>query len=104
MVIQSPGFINREFNDFLGARRQADIAGDGAITPADDEFDSATHLVELDTKVTEDFRCNTFTLTYKAKQQMLGANVVVVKALRLLLRKLQDFACPLGEFVEAICH
>jgi hypothetical protein len=28
----------------------------------------------------------------------------VVEALRLLLRKLQDFSRPLGEFVEAISH
>ena len=35
---------------------------------------------------------------------MLSANVVVVEALRLLLRKLEDFSRPLGEFVEAISH
>src|SRR5215208_1108699 len=35
---------------------------------------------------------------------MLCADVVVVEALRLLLRKLQDFSRPLGEFVEAISH
>jgi hypothetical protein len=35
---------------------------------------------------------------------MLSTNVVVVEALCLLLRKLQDFPRPLGEFVEAISH
>ena len=35
---------------------------------------------------------------------MLGADVVVVEALSLLLRKLQDLPRPLGEFIEAISH
>src|SRR5207248_9669493 len=90
--------------DFLRARRQPDIASNCAITTANDEFDSAANLVELDTKIAEHFCRNAFTFAYKAQQQMLGANVIVVKALGLLLRKLQDFACPLGEFVEAISH
>jgi len=68
------------------------------------EFNGAANLIELDPEIAKDFRSNSFTFAYKAQQQVLGANVVVVKALRLLLCKLQDFASPLGEFVEAISH
>jgi hypothetical protein len=35
---------------------------------------------------------------------VLSSNVVVVEALRFLLRKLQDLPRPLGELVEAISH
>src|SRR5436305_14120421 len=99
VVVQPSRFIHRELDDFLGARRQSNITGNGAITTPDDELDGAANLIELDAEVAEHFRSNTFTLTDKAKQQMLRADVVVVKALGLLLRKLQDFACPLSEFV-----
>ena len=104
VVVEPARFVDRQLDDLLGARRQADVAGDGAIAAADDELDGAAHLVELDAQVAEHFRRNTFALAHEAEQQVLRADVVVVEALGLLLRKLQDFARPLGEFVEAISH
>ena len=61
-------------------------------------------LVQLDAQVAEHLGGDAFALAHQAEQKMLGADVVVVEALRLLLRKLQDFSRPLGEFVEAISH
>src|SRR5207244_11159420 len=75
-----------------------------AIATANDELNRAAHLVELNTKIAEHLGGNTLSLTDKPEQQVLSADVVVVKALSLLLRKLQDFSRPLGEFVEAISH
>jgi hypothetical protein len=58
----------------------------------------------IDAEIAEDFSGDPFSLTNEAQQQVLGPDVVVVEALRLLLRKLQDFSRSLGEFVEAISH
>ena len=104
VVVQSARFVDRQLDDLLGARRQADVAGDGAIAAADDELDRAADFVELDAEIAEHLGGNAFALANEAEQQVLGADVVVVEALRLLLRKLQDFARPLGEFIEAISH
>ena len=104
VVVEPARLVDRQLDDLLGARRQADVAGDGAIAAADDELDRAADLVELDAQVAEHLRRDAFALADQAEQQVLGADVVVVEALRLFLRKLQDFARPLGEFVEAISH
>ena len=61
-------------------------------------------LVQLDPEIGEDLGRDAFALADQAEQQVLSADVVVVEALRLLLRKLQDLARPLGEFVKAISH
>ena len=104
VVIESPRFVDRELDDLLGAWRQTDIAGDRAVASTDDELDRAAHLVQLDAKIAEDLGGNAFTFSDEPEQQVLGPDVVVVKALRLLLRKLQDFSRSLGKFVEAISH
>src|SRR5690242_4785292 len=104
MVVQSTRFINGKFDDFLGARCKADIAGNCAIPAANDELNGTANLVELNAEISEDLSRDAFTFTYKPEQKVLSADVVVVKALRLLLCKLQDFSRPLGEFIEAICH
>ena len=64
----------------------------------------AAHFVELDTKISQDLGRDAFAFADQAEQEMLGTDVVVVEALRLLLRKLQDFSRPLGELIEAISH
>ena len=104
VVIESARFVDRELDDLLGAWRQTDVAGDRAIATTDDELDRAAHLVQLDAKIAEHLGGNAFTFADEPEQQVLGPDVVVVKALRLLLRKLQDFSRSLGKFVEAICH
>src|SRR5262245_16270585 len=104
MVVQSTRFIDRKLNDFLCAWRETNIAGNSAITAANDELNGAANFVQLDAEITEHFRRDTFALAYESEQQVLRSDVVVVEALRLLLRKLQDFPRPLGEFIEAVCH
>ncbi len=91
-------------DNFLGARGKPDIAGHGAIAATDDELDRAADFVQLDAEVAEHFGGNPFPLANETQQEVLGPDVIVVKALSFLLRKLEDFARSLGEFVEAISH
>ena len=72
------------------------------VAPADDELDGGAHLVELDAHVGEHLGRDALALADEAEQQVLGADVVVVEALRFFLREREDLAGPLGEFVESI--
>ena len=102
VVAQAAGFVDGKLDDALGARGQADFADDRSIAAADDELDGRTDLGELDIHVLEDARGYTLALTDEAKQQMLGADVVVVEPLRFVLSKCQDLPRSVRELVEAI--
>ena len=100
VVAEAAGLVDRELDDALGARRQADLADDRAVTPTDDELDGGPDLGQLDVHVLEHTGRDAFPLPHQAEQEVLGADVVVVEALGLVLRKGQDLACPVGELVE----
>ena len=86
VVIQATCFVNRQLDHLLGTRSQTNVARNRAVAATDDELDCAAHLVELDAEIAEDLGSNTFPLADETEQQVLGAYVVVVEALRLLLR------------------
>ena len=102
VVAQSPRLVHRQLDHLLGARGQPDLADDHPIAAADDELDRAADLVQLDAEIVEDLRGDALALTDETEQQVLRPDVVVVEALRLLLRQRQHLARALGEFVEPI--
>ena len=104
VVVEAPRLVHRQLDHLLGARGQPDVAGDRAVAAADDELDRAAHLVQVDAEIGEDLRRHALALTDEPEQQVLGTDVVVVEALRLLLGKLQHLAGALGKFVKAIRH
>ena len=94
VVVQPARLVDRQLDDLLRPWRQADVAGNRAVTAADDELDGAAHLVELDTQIPEYLGRDAFALAHEAEQKVLRADVVVVEALRLLLRKLSGLCAP----------
>ena len=86
----------------LARGREADLADDRPIPAPDDELDRGPDLGQLDVHVLEHARSHALALADEPEQQVLGADVVVVEALRLVLGKGQHLACPVGELVEAI--
>ena len=104
VVVEAPRLVDRELDHLLGARGQADLAHDHRLAAADDELDRRAHLGQLHAQVAEDARGDAVALAHQPEQQVLGADVVVVEALRLLLRQRQHLAGPLGELVELVCH
>ena len=102
VVVEPARLVDGQLDHALGARRQPDVADDRAIATADDELDRGAHLGQLDVQVLEHPRRDALALADEPEQQVLGADVVVVEALRLVLRKCQDLARPLGELVESI--
>ena len=104
VVVQAARFVDGQLDDLLGARRQADLADDGAVAAADDELDGGADLVQFDAEVGEHLRGDAVALADKAEQQVLGADVVVVEALGFFLGERQNPARSFGELVESVGH
>ena len=102
VVAEAAGLVDRELDDPLGARRQADFADDRAVAAPDDELDRGPDLGQLDVHVLEDPRGDALALADEAEQQVLGPDVVVVEALGLVLGERQDLARSVRELVETI--
>jgi hypothetical protein len=80
VVAEAAGLVYCELDYLLGARGEADLAHDGAVTAADDELDGGTDLVELDAKVGEYLRRDALAFADEAEEEVLCADVVMVKA------------------------
>ena len=104
VVAQPPGLFNRQLDHALGARRKRDIADDHSLAAADDELNRAANLVQLHAQVLENLRRDAFAFAHQTQQQVFGADVVVVKARRLVLRVDQDLLRALRELIEPVVH
>ena len=109
VMVQTARFIDRQFDHLFGTRRQANLPQDNPIAPTDDKFDGAANFIQFHAEVAQNLRGNPFALTDEAQEQMLGADVVVVEALRFFLGETQDFPGSLSKFVKAVavvhlCH
>ena len=104
VVAEAAGLVDRELDDLLGARREADLAHDGAIAAADDELDGGADLVELDAEVGEDLRRDALAFADEAEEEVLCADVVVVEAEGFFLGECQNAARSLRKLIESICH
>ena len=102
VVAQAASLVDGQLDDALGTRGQADLTDDRAIAAADDELDGRADLGQLDVHVLEHACSHALALAHEAEEQVLGADVVVVEALRLVLRERQDLASAVGELVEPI--
>ena len=78
VVVQAARLVDRQLDDLLGARREADLAEDRAVAAADDELDGRADLVQLDAEVGEDLGGYAVALADEAEEEVLGADVVVV--------------------------
>src|SRR5579875_476996 len=97
-------FIDGQLDHLLGAWRQADLSNGRPVAAPDDKLHRAAHAVQLHTEIGEHFRCDTLTLAHQPEQQVLRADVVMIKAGCLLLREGQHLSRPLGELVEPLVH
>ena len=104
VVIEASRLVDGELDHFLGTRREADFAEHGAVPAADDELDRGADFAQLDSEVREHFGGDPVALADQSEQQVLGADVVVIEALRFFLRQCQHTAGALGELVEPVCH
>ena len=102
VVAEAARLVDGELDDALGARGEADLADDRAVAAPDDELDGGADLGQLDVHVLEHARRDALALADEAEQEVLGPDVVVVEALRLVLGEGQHLPRPIGELVESV--
>ena len=103
VVVQSASFVDGKFDNLLCARRQTYLAHDCAFTATNDELNGGADFWQLNAHVVEYTRGDAVAFADKPKQQVFGADVVMVEALGLFLGELQHFSCAFREFVK-LCH
>src|SRR5205807_2728942 len=100
-VAELAGFIDRELDDLLGARRKRDLAWRcGRIAAANDELDGGAHLRELYAERVKDPRGDTLAFAHQAEEEMLRSDVVVVETDGLVLGKCEDSLRAVVKAVE----
>jgi hypothetical protein len=74
-----------ELEDFLGARRKRNMTGGRLLALTDDLDDLVAHGCEIDIEALQSLGCYSLTLVEQAKQDVLGADVIVVEKPRFFL-------------------
>ena len=98
VVVEVAGLLHRVFDDFLGPRRLRQFAHRDHVGPRlDNLFDLETDLAQIDVEVLQHVRRNARSLFDEAQQNMLGPDVFVVEALRLLVGQLHHLAGAVGK-------
>ena len=87
-------FAQREFEHFLRARGERDLAGRDLVALADDALDLRAHLLDRDVEGLEHCGRHAVLLAEEAEQQVLGADVVVLQRAGLVLRQDHDLLGP----------
>src|SRR5260370_36381060 len=65
MMIEAASLVDGEFDHFLGARGEADLAEDNTISTANDKFNGGTNLVQVYAEVVQYFCRHTFALAHE---------------------------------------
>src|SRR6266699_1815087 len=99
-MVEALRFIDGKLHHFLRPWGQTDFTRHEVIPTANNAFDGLTSPFEIDPQASEHVAGHAFPLAKQAKQKMLGADVVVVEALRLFLGKTHGMPGPLGEPVK----
>src|SRR5436309_8195647 len=87
-VAELTSLVDRELDDLLDPRREGDLARRRRrVATPDGELDRRTDLGELHAQRIEHPRRNALALAHESEEEMVGADVVVVEADRLILRE-----------------
>src|SRR5712691_7900294 len=102
VVTDPPRFLERDFDYSFDPRRGDDLVKDDSLIAAEHRLDRLSNLADVNSQVLQRLLCNSIAFTHKAKEQMLGAYIALVRALGLLLGECQHFLGPLAESLEGI--
>ena len=100
VVTKLQRFAQAQLKDFFGPRREGDVAAGRRPALTDDLFDLVAHRFKADAERLQRLGRNTLTLVDEAKQDVLGADVVVVEQPRLFLGKHHHSSSPVGKSLE----
>jgi hypothetical protein len=90
----------RQFQHFLGARREGDLTGRDLVALADDARHLRPDLLDGDVERLEHARGKALLLAQEPEQDVLGTDVVVLESTSLVLRKYDYLPGPLGKSLE----
>ena len=82
--------IDGQLNSPPGSRRKAGLSGTGLITTPDNELHRSTYFTQAHAQISQDLSGYPLLLTHQTKQDMLSANIAVIKALGLFLSQGKD--------------
>ena len=100
VVVELASLVDGQLDDPLGIRGQPDLTDDGLPAATDDELDCGPDLRQVDPHRGQDGSRDTVALAKETQEHVLGADVVVVEALRLVLGQRQDATRLIGEAIE----
>jgi hypothetical protein len=104
MMTHSPRFINRKFEHALGAGREFRLGAGCARGCARHPLHQFFHPPLVETKLAQNSARDATFLTDQAQEQMLGADVVMLKPFRFLLSQTENSSRSLGKAFHLICH
>ena len=103
-MVHTAGFVNGQLDDLLGTGGKPDFALGRTLTAPDDELDGRAYLGQVNAQAGQHSSGYALGLPYQPKQDVLGADVVVVEPLRFFLGQGKNPACPFGKLLEPAAH
>src|SRR5438876_2972143 len=103
VVVPHPaGFLEGDLDDLLDPRGGDDLLDDDAFVAAQYRLDGGADLVDLDAKVVQHLGREAFAFAQQTKEQVLGADIRVVRALGLFLGERQDLLRSLRKSLKGV--
>ena len=97
IMIEIACFFDCVFENFFRTRSLRQLSHRDHFRSALDELlNFKANLAEIDAEILQDIGADARCLFHQAKQNMLGTDVLVVKALSLLICKSHYFSCAVG--------
>ncbi len=104
-VVEGLGLLAGQSQDFFHPRGVRNITrGFSVRAHADLLFDSGTHGVQVKAKPLQHANGNALAQVDQPQQQVLGADIIVVKAIGLFARQGKHLLSPGSEVVHRFCH
>ena len=105
VVVEVACLLDGVLDDLLGPRRLGQLAHGDHVGPGlDDLLDLQADLAQVDVEVLQDVGGDAGAFLDQAEQDVLGADVLVVEALRLLVGQLHHLAGPVGKAFIHSCR
>src|SRR5258708_32739112 len=102
MMVQATGFTSGECDHCFSAWGETNFAKNNAISTTYHKFNGITNFIQLHAEVAQYLGGDPFSVTHKTKQEMFGANIIMLEALGFFLSETQDLPGPLGELIIPI--
>lgn len=100
VVAELQRFAQRQFQHLLGSRGEGDVAGRSLLALTDDLLDLAAHAFKRDAQRLERLRGNAFALVDESKEDVLGADVIVIEHPGFFLGQNDDAPCAVSKAFE----